>query len=344
MAKPLNAKRFTSALVPLLISYVRALGKDPQVLEGKYLKLRAADGLAAPEVTLGELGALFTEAAALLKDPDFGLHCAQRLPRGAYGLMEFAIRSAPTGRIALEQLATYGVLINPLVRWHLETDGDELLFHHRAPRANGVGKQANVFTVARILQVAREMLGDDLTPTSAWFAHDEPGCSPELATFLGTNRVSFGRASSGLSFLTTRMERPPVDIDVELNNALEAHGRRVLEQCGALDDAYERTRAAVLSLLPTGKASLQSAAKKLHVTPRTLQRRLGEAESSFATLLAETRRGHAERLLIRDDASIDAIARATGYRDTAAFTRAFRTWTGITPGRFRDQMREATKS
>ncbi|MFO0599960.1 MAG: AraC family transcriptional regulator ligand-binding domain-containing protein [Myxococcaceae bacterium] len=333
----LRAKRFTSALVPLVLTYVRSKGKDPKALEKKYLHVRSDEGHASPEVSLDELGGILADAAKLLGDPLFGFHCALGMSRGAYGLLEFGLRSAPTGRIAMEQLATYGALINPLVRWSLELDGDEVSLHHRAPRPGGVGRHGNFFTVTRILQIAREMMGDDVTPVRAWFAHDEKEAPPEIARFLSTTQVAFGRASNGLSFSQEMLERVPTGADPELNRALELHGQAVLAQCGDVDDAYERARGAVIELLPKGDATLARAAKKLHVTPRTLQRRLGEVGVSFGALVNEVRRAQAERLLLRTDESVAEVAELVGYRDAAAFVRAFRGWTGTTPGKFREQ-------
>jgi AraC-like DNA-binding protein len=101
------------------------------------------------------------------------------------------------------------------------------------------------------------------------------------------------------------------------------------------DDVYERTRRAVAELLPAGRASLGNAARRLHVAPRTLQRHLDQEGVRFARLLAEVRRAQAERLLTHTDATLAEVAAQVGYRDTAAFARAFRTWTGTTPGAFR---------
>lgn len=331
----LRSKRFTSGLVPVVLMMARQAGKDPKALEKKYLHVRTAAGDATPEVSLEELGGLLADTAKLLGDELFGLHAALGMGRGAYGLLEFALRAAPTGRVAMEQLATYGALINPLVRWSLEVDGDELSLHHRAPREGGMGRQGNMFTVARILQIAREMMGDDVAPVRAWFAHEEKACPPELAKFLVTKRVAFGRASNGISFSVRTLKRIPAGADGQLNRALELHGQAILAQCGDEQDAYERTRAVVLELLPKGGATLAKVAKRLHVTERTLQRRLGESGASFAELLTEVRHAQAERLLEHTDATLEQVAEQVGYADAATFARAFRGWAGVTPGQFR---------
>jgi AraC-like DNA-binding protein len=330
MAKTQKTRRFNSALVPFVLALVRRAGKDVTKLEKKYLPTQV------PEVSLPELGAILSDASKELGDPLFGLHAALAMTRGSYGLLEFGLRSAPTLRIAMEQLGTYGALINPLVRWSTEPDGDELSLHHRAPQKGGVGRQGNIFTVARILRIAREMMGEDLKPVRAWFAHDEKSCPPELATHLGTKNIAFGRSSNGLTFSAKDLERRPVGADVELNKALELHGAAVLAQCGDPDALYEQARGAVLTLLPKGDATLAKTAKKLHVTARTLQRRLTEEGVSFGGLLTEVRRTQAERLLTRSDASLSDVAEQVGYADAGAFVRAFRTWTGTTPGKFRE--------
>lgn len=326
----MRTRRFTSALVPFVLALVRRAGKDASRLEKKYLPSQV------PEVSLPELGALLTDVSKELGDPAFGLHCAQAMTRGSYGLLEFGLRSAPTMRIAMEQLATYGALINPLVRWSTEADGEGLSLHHRAPQKGGVGKQGNVFTVARILQIAREMMGTELEPVRVWFSHSEKRCPPELAAWLGTKDIAFGRASNGLTFSAKDLDLKPVGADPELNRALEVHGAAVLEQCAEAGDLYEQTRAVVLALLPKGEATLPKTAKKLHVTARTLQRRLLEEGVSFGELLAEVRRTQAERLLARSDVALNEVAERVGYADTGAFVRAFRSWTGTTPGKYRE--------
>jgi AraC-like DNA-binding protein len=329
---PPRPKRFASALVPVVLAQVRARGGDTTALEKKYLR-----GAGATLVSLTELAAILADAAKLLADPLFGLHCALAMPRGGYGLLEFALRSAPTGRKAIEQLAHYGAIINPLVRWSLEVDGDEVSLHHRAPIAGGMGPQANIFTVTRILQISREMLGDQLVPRRAWFAHTTRAAPPELLAFLGTDRVTWGCSSSGVSFAAADLARAPRDADPELNRALELHGAAMMKACAA-DDLYERTRNALAELLPTGKASLGNTARRLHLSARTLQRHLDQEGVRFARLLAEVRRAQSERLLTHTDATLADVAAQVGYRDTAAFARAFRTWTGTTPGAFRDRV------
>ncbi|HBQ12172.1 MAG TPA: hypothetical protein DEF51_13805 [Myxococcales bacterium] len=73
----------------------------------------------------------------------------------------------------------------------------------------------------------------------------------------------------------------------------------------------------------------------LEISPRALQRRLADQDTSYQELLDETRREVAEQLLRQDGVSIAGAAYLLGYSEVSAFHRAFKRWTGLTPGRFR---------
>jgi len=80
---------------------------------------------------------------------------------------------------------------------------------------------------------------------------------------------------------------------------------------------------------------LSELAEQMHVSERTLKRRLQDAGTSYQRLLDQARQQQAEAMLSRPDASIAQIAEALGYQDPANFTRAFRQWTGLSPTAFR---------
>jgi AraC-like DNA-binding protein len=71
------------------------------------------------------------------------------------------------------------------------------------------------------------------------------------------------------------------------------------------------------------------------MSARTFQRQLKEEGASFSDLLADVRRSETLKRLTERSLTIAAIATDLGYSDQAAFTRAFRRWTGVPPSRFR---------
>ncbi|WP_339487142.1 AraC family transcriptional regulator [Pseudomonas sp. EL_65y_Pfl2_R95] len=80
---------------------------------------------------------------------------------------------------------------------------------------------------------------------------------------------------------------------------------------------------------------LEHIAQKLHMSPQTLRRHLREEGSSFQGLKDNLRRDLAIYHLSRDDISIQVIAEQLGFSEPSAFHRAFKKWTGLTPGAYR---------
>ena len=83
--------------------------------------------------------------------------------------------------------------------------------------------------------------------------------------------------------------------------------------------------------------SLDAAARALFMSGRTLSRRLGVEHTSFQRVKDEMRRDLAIQQLVKTRTSVDEIALLVGFDNTPAFHRAFRKWTGSTPGTYRRQ-------
>lgn len=95
--------------------------------------------------------------------------------------------------------------------------------------------------------------------------------------------------------------------------------------------------------MPRRPMTVDAVSAALHVSPRTLQRRLADEGTNFKELLDWVR--HETALTrVRDGDSVNRIARATGFAEVASFCRAFRRWTGTTVADFRDREHESRRS
>jgi AraC-like DNA-binding protein len=97
----------------------------------------------------------------------------------------------------------------------------------------------------------------------------------------------------------------------------------------------ERVRSAISEMLPTGQSSIEEAANRLAMSKRSLQRKLSEESSCYQEVSNATRRELAYSYLSRSSASLVEIAYLLGFQDGNSFIRAFRGWTGQTPGEYR---------
>jgi AraC-like DNA-binding protein len=95
-----------------------------------------------------------------------------------------------------------------------------------------------------------------------------------------------------------------------------------------------RVRSVLHEMLPAGQSSIEEAANRLAMSKRSLQRRLSESSSSYQEVLNTTRRDLAHYYLSRSSISLGEIAYLLGFQDGNSFLRAFRGWTGQTPGEY----------
>ncbi|UMZ14420.1 AraC family transcriptional regulator [Pseudomonas sp. MPFS] len=106
---------------------------------------------------------------------------------------------------------------------------------------------------------------------------------------------------------------------------------RFRNQHGLTTQVHQRLRSSHYSQWPT----LEAFAQEVQMSPSTLRRRLEREGGSYQEIKDEVRRNVAVDLLRRSAASIGEIAELTGFQEPSAFHRAFKKWTGESPGRYR---------
>lgn len=94
-------------------------------------------------------------------------------------------------------------------------------------------------------------------------------------------------------------------------------------------------RQVVGGMLVDGPPRIAAVAEAVGGSVRTLQRRLSDIDTTFSEVVEEAKMKSANRMVGRSDYTLNEIAHELGYSDQAHFTRAFRRWTGVSPGVFR---------
>jgi AraC-like DNA-binding protein len=116
---------------------------------------------------------------------------------------------------------------------------------------------------------------------------------------------------------------------------LDRFARDALSRLPEADDLALRVRYAISNQLWAGECSLETIARTLCMSPRSLQRRLQDCETSFNALVDNARRDAALELILDPTITVSDIAVRIGFSEPSAFDRAFRRWTGISPGSYR---------
>ena len=155
-------------------------------------------------------------------------------------------------------------------------------------------------------------------------------------------RVRYGQAQTRAFIKTSALDTPLVMADAA---ALDLARRQCELQLDALSSGGRLVRS-VRRLLwdrEGGVRSPREVAKAVHMSPRTLRRKLALHGSSLSSLLGAERRDRAISLLRSSELSIEEMSELLGYGSVQNFTRAFRQWTGETPAAFRRSIAGQTR-
>jgi AraC-like DNA-binding protein len=276
---------------------------------------------------------LIERARALTGEPGLGFHLGLSMRISAHGHLGFAAMTATTLRDALEIAARFAPTRSTAVAVRLEIDGDRAMVVIEEEASFGTARDVVIISlIVGIWQIGNALTGQSLRG-GVDFAFPEP---PYFARFaaLAPGPVRFDQPRHQLIFDKSILDLPLVLSDPAAQALAREQCERELEAIGPRGAVVAGVRAS-LPREEGGFYALPRIAKKMHMSVRTLKRKLEADGTSYSELLDEQRRGKAMLLLRRDDLAIEEIADRLGYSDAANFTRAFRRWTGSTPKAFR---------
>ncbi len=276
---------------------------------------------------------LLGDCVARAKCGHFGLLIGQTVDLRSFGIPGRLALSAPTAGDALSALARHFVLHDSGGSPRVAVNEATAILSYGI-HVPGVRNADQVYdlSVAAMCNILRQLCGAEWRPDFAMLPRKRPS---DILPYRAALRapLRFDALQAAVVFPSRWLTRPLPDADAFLYRLLES---RALQEDADRDPLFSReARRAVRDLLQTGECSRASAAGRLGLHERTFGRRLQAAGTTFRQLLDTTRADVAKQLLHDTRSPIGRIAASLGYTDATAFTRAFRSWTGMTPREFR---------
>jgi len=287
--------------------------------------------------TTEELFALWRGIGEASGNPAIGLELGtETRPEHFDPIALVALSTANFGE-AMQQMARYKQLSCPEEIVH-EADGAEWNIQFRWLLADGV--EPTILTdlcFAWVLCIARHGTGNRIAPLRLELAR-EPAHSRVLERHFGCP-VVFGAARNAIVFRASDAALPFVTRNAELLAMLAPQFDEELKRRNVEETFPERVRATIQRKLAGQRPKIHEIARELHLSSRTLQRRLQDAGYSFQQILEDARRQLARHYLNSSLLELNETAYLLGYEDANSFVRAFRTWEGIPPAHWRDVQR-----
>ena len=284
-------------------------------------------------VTAAQFEALNAHAMQELDDEALGWF-SRRLPWGSYGMLRRASLGAPDLGVAIKRWCRHHRLLTDDILLSLGASGGIATVTIAEQRDLGAFREFCLVSTLRFLHgYACWAIDSRISLRDARFPFAPPP-HREAYALIFTDTLKFGSAMASYSFderyLALPLQRDERALRTMLKRALPL---TVLQ--------YRRDRLLgqrvreLLRARPHEAANAGALAALLHMSSRTLHRQLKEEGASLQTLKDEVRHEQAVEQLRRTDRPIKQIALAVGFRNEKSFARAFRHWTGQSPGAFR---------
>jgi AraC-like DNA-binding protein len=297
-----------------------------------------------PRVLLNteELFALWRAIGQVSTNPAIGLLLGTESKTERFHPVSLAALSTENFGSAVEQMARYKQLTCPEEILQEKDDGEwSIKFHWLL--ADEVEPPALMeCCFAWVLSVARHGTGTRLSPLRLEFVQSRAHLKI-IERHFGCP-ATCGAERNAIVFRPADAQRPFVTRNAELLAMLAPQFENELKQESRDENFVERVRLAVQQRLTGRRPTIEGIADALHISSRTLQRRLQDEGSNFQRVLEEARHQLARHYLNNSVLELNEAAYLLGYEDGNSFVRAFRTWEGVPPSRWREQQRARAAS
>jgi AraC-like DNA-binding protein len=324
-----------------MLAGMRRKGIDPS-------PFLAATGIdiadAATRIPLDRYAALYNRISRELDDEGFALF-SRPMPAGSFEFLCRACLGAPTLAVALERGGRFLRIVLPDLAVDVRRHAGRaaLVIAERRKLADSADDPGRVFAFEWLLRLLHGLscwlAGRGLALDSVIFPYRRPEHSGDYALIFTADSRFAPTVPGGTGTLVAEFNANLLDLPLRRDEAALA---TFLDGApGKITTLYRRDREMVIRVRDILRAALPDSpglddiAARLHLSARSVHRRLEEEGSSFRAIKDALRRDMALARLAKTHDSIARIAADLGYADTSAFYRAFVQWTGRAPAHFR---------
>ncbi|GAA5315300.1 MAG: AraC family transcriptional regulator [Candidatus Pelagadaptatus aseana] len=191
--------------------------------------------------------------------------------------------------------------------------------------------------LAANIQLGRSLIGADYRPTRVNLTLAEPESADTIERFFQCP-VHYSQPQDQMVLDQKLLQQPLPHASVELLNVMKLRAEKVLAGLDSDNTMAGRVAQLISASLLGQEPDKNTIAGQLHISPRTLQRKLANEQTTYQQVLDNTRHQLALDYLSQPELNITDIAYLLGFTEPSAFYRAFKKWQGVTPGNYRDQL------
>lgn len=319
------------ALGPVLKDYLPHSKFNEIAFEGTDLPIDIPND---PDVLLPQFGAwrLVNRIALLERNPCFSYECVLQSSCVPNPLSALELKEGATDPLKL--MCDYVDAINtftPHTHFWWEIANGEFLFRRKPmDDSDREGLQVEFYALGAFASFLKHYVSDQVLPSSVFLR--SPVCTRVIPSEWSRARICLDCPASGLAF-------PLMDIvqlsEHHLNGWLRETFASQAQVLQPEEEVY-RFKKVVCSYLASGETGIDTIARALGLSTRTLQRDLARLGLSYSAILGELRMEIATQQLASSQLGIGEIASLLGYRHAGDFTRAFKNFAEMSPSSYRE--------
>ena len=308
-------------------SVLRRAGISPALLES-----------ASARISTWQYAALMRTLRRVTRDELWGL-CSRPIPPGTFSrACAGMVHCRTLGDALMTGLGHYRVFLTDFSpRLHQDRpSGDASIRLSRRLPPSAPHDFVGATFLFYLAQVASWLIGQRIPIRQVEIARPQASRQDMVAKLLDA-QVQYGAPSTALHFDAMWLSRPVVQNRSTLADFLAQVPRNLILPYRDPISAGERVRNTLKPFLGGPLPDLSTVARQLNISPATLRRRLRDEGLHFQQIKDELRRDAAVAQLLHGQQSITAVAGHLGFSEASTFHRAFKQWTGVSPGEYRQR-------
>ncbi len=281
---------------------------------------------------------LFDAAYQEMNNPAFGILLGESIQYHSLDLVGQLIATSKNVQEALDELFQFKDLVTPFTTFTLSTKGQDasLVYSIDSTMVKRNLAVHHDLVATTIASIANAIMENGLKLKKVCFVHSLPDYAEQYDRVFHAP-VEFGCLRNELVFSKSLLQESLLTSYPEYHSGVKALAHEKLKSIESRESLSAKVTYFISRNLGVSSTQLESVAEYFNMTPRTLQRKLKQENTSFVSLRDQCRHARALRDLADPSVEIDVLAENLGFSDTSNFYHAFKRWQGVSPGVYRKQ-------
>ena len=325
-----------------LLNYAKSRGIDSETL----IKNAGVDltdfNLYDNQISVSYYFDILNEALLMTKDPHFGLHMGEFFEwRDLSNLcyiknLGYIMSCCRDLGEAMEKASDYLSFIGGPFASKIVPAGNqtEIVFQTKHADRPHIGHLIDE-TLSSFVKIVKSITNKIVKLKEVKISYETADDSREYKRIFSCP-VLFNQATTALVFHSRDLAVPIVGENTRLFPIPGNSSKTAYETIDGMKEYSKKISFLLFAQLKKGSPCIRQIAKELGLSVRCLQMKLNKEGETFSQIVKNVRKDLAKTYLIERDYTIDEITYLLGFSDPSVFHRAFKSWTGLTPGKFRN--------